>query len=90
VAVAGYDNGVSELISHAWGGGCPAHRPRGARGEVVRAGVQEVAELASNLGALDFTTAGPPAADWDVYATVSKDRRVFTCLAQRSSASSPD
>lgn len=40
---------------------------------MVRAGVQEVAELASNLGALDFTTAGPPAADWDVYATVSKD-----------------
>lgn len=57
---------------------------------VPAAGVQELAHVASNLGALDFTTAGPPPADWDVYATVSKDRRVFTCRAQRPSASLPN
>lgn len=40
---------------------------------VAGMGAHELMELASNLGALDFTTGGPPAADWDINATVGRD-----------------
>ena len=46
---------------------------RGGAAVVAGMGAHELMELASNLGALDFTTGGPPAADWDINATVGRD-----------------